>query len=242
MFLMYEKWRLLRIYVRVCHNIPVKYFTKDLLTSLFPTAMARTYPAGQIVIYQGDRPSHMFFINKGGFKYYDIDQSGNEKIISVLGPTSFVPLFYTFGTQKEIQAFYSTLEETELLLIPLDEFRERLYTDRTFSHHVMRWFIGEAEFLAFRIRSLERNDAKGKIAETLHYLALRHGIPVKGPWYRIAFPVSQQTLADLTGLTRETVSITLKDIDKHGIIRYPKQSHLEINKQKLEKIVYNPQA
>ena len=61
-----------------------------------------------------------------------------------------------------------------------------------------------------------------------------------GGWYRVRFPLSQQTLADLTGLTRETVNIALKDIEPLEVMRTPRKLVVEIHPENLAKALEPP--
>ncbi len=212
----------------------MKNFTKETLLDLFPNSLERTYPSGQIVMYQGDQPAHIFFICSGSFKYYDVDQTGSEKILAILGKNHFLPIFYAFGSFEEIHYFYSTLEETHVLLIPIEDFKKLISENAQICNMFFRWFVTEVEFLVERIKSLERSDAKSKIIETLRYLAAKHSISVRGGWCQVAFPLSHQTLADMTGLSRETVSISMREIENSKLIRYKKQLQLEVHKKKLD--------
>lgn len=214
-------------------------FTVSSLQKLFPTSVERIYDAGQIVIYNGDRPRHVMYVISGAVKFYDIDSDGNEKILHIGGPKSFFPLFYSFDGKPHVDAFYTTLQKSQILLIPLKEFTERLNTDAKFTSQMLRWYAGEMDHVVLRLKSLERSTAKQKLLQALIYLSEQHTIlrPLSSTWCRVNFPVSQQTLAELTGLTRETVNTVLKEIDSDGVIRVPKKTTLEINKVKLAKLL-----
>lgn len=218
------------------HNRSVKHFTSKEVENLFPNAVERTYPSGQIVVYVGDQPAHMFFVKKGAIKNYDIDENGNEKILSIIGDLGFFSVLYSFGDTQDVTSFYSTLEETELMLIPIEDFHERMKTDLVFVNRVFCWFVSEMTLIMGRIKGLEKTEGRMKVAQVLEYLMTRHSEQKNGTWHKVKFPVNQQLLADLVGLTRETVSMVMKDFDEQKVIRYPKQMVLEINQKKLAKI------
>ncbi len=220
----------------MCHNRDVKHFTSAEVKKLFPEAILRRYPAGQIVIYDGDQPSHIFFIKKGAIKNYDIDDQGNEKIVRLIGENGFFPLIYALSDALEIENFYSTLDETEVLLIPIEQFIYRCENDIVFSNRCFRWFVGEATLLLDRIKGLERTESRLKVAQVLEYLANQHAVPKNENWQQVKFPVSQQFVADMVGLTRETVSVIMKDFDEQKIVHFPRQMHLEIHMKRLRQL------
>lgn len=217
----------------------VKYLTRREVLALFPNATEREYPAGQIVVYQGDEPSHVFYVAEGALKYYDIDQNGNEKILHIIGQQGLFPMFYAFGTYSEVHAFYSSLSDLKVILIPVDDFKLRAKNDPALSNILLRWFVHETQYIVQRIKSLEKSDARVKVMEALLYLASRHATSKRSGWHSVDFAVSQQFLGDLTGLTRETVSMALKDLEPEKLVRYPKQRDIEIHKERLEHCINN---
>lgn len=225
----------------VWHNMSVSSFTVGALTKMFPDAVERTYNAGQIVIYHGDKPDYVMFVISGTVKFYDIDSDGNEKIFHIGGPQSFFPLFYTFEGKDHVDAFYTTLEKSRFLLIPLSDFRKRIEEDAPFTAAILAWYAKEMDYVVLRLKSLERSSARQKLLQALSYLCEQHSVGKpwhSSVWCRVRFPLSQQTLAELTGMTRETVNATLKDIQKLGVIRVPKKMTLEIHKEKLEALMH----
>jgi CRP-like cAMP-binding protein len=204
---------------------------------MFPDATERVYTAGQIIIYHGDKPRHVMFIISGAVKFYDTDLDGNEKILHIGGAQSFFPLFYTFDGKPHVDAFYTTLQKTRILLIPLKDFTEKIKSDAAFTSKILAWYAREMDHIVLRLKSLERSSARTKVLQALMYLCEQHAVirPLNKTWFRVSFPMTQQTLAELTGLTRETVNVALKEIDQEKITKSPKKTVLEINRQKLEK-------
>lgn len=190
---------------------------------------------GQIIVYDGDRPPHVLFVESGVYKFHDVDTEGNEKILHIGGAQSFFPLFYAFEDKQQVDGFYTTLAKSKFLLIPIEEFRHRLKTDAHFCYQLLTWYAGEMDNIVLRLKSLEKSTARHKLVQALAYLCEEHSVvrPMPSNWYRITFNITQQTLAELTGLTRETVNMTLKDIETLKVVRSPKKLTLEINKTNL---------
>lgn len=179
------------------------------------------------------------FVVSGAVKFHDSDPDGNEKIMHIGGPESFFPLFYSFDGKPQVDAFYTTLQKSRILLIPLKEFTNHLKSDAAFAYRLLTWYAGEMDHVVLRLKSLEKSSARDKLLHALAYLCERHSTvrPLRSAWFRVSFPLTQQTLAELTGLTRETVNATLKDIEKLGVIHVPRKMTLEINKRKLKAVL-----
>lgn len=213
----------------------MKKLTVQSIRELFPKAGVRHYGKNQIICYQGDKPQHVFFVLKGHIKYYDIDENGNEKILHIIGPQNIFPMLYAFGVSEETGAFYSTIDAVEVITIPLDQFHEQIHSNIEFSNSLTRWFLTEIEQLVFRINSFEKTDSKLKIMHALKYLATNYGHH-QTDWSQLGFAATQQFLADFTGLTRETVSSTMNELEKEGVVRVGTGRKIEIKKHELEKI------
>lgn len=197
--------------------------------------MERIYEAGQIIIYHGDAPNHVMFIKSGAIKFYDSDADGNEKILHIGGKGCIFPLFYSFEDKDAVDAFYATIAKTEVLIVPLSDFQDKLKTSAEFAFRTLRWYAAEMDCIVLRLKSMERSSAKQKVIQALYYLIGQHTDheKQKSDWYRINFPLTQQILADLTGLTRETVNVVLKDDELQQIIRSRAQTY-EINRKKIK--------
>lgn len=199
----------------------------DSIKELFPNASVRTYSKNQIICYQGDQPQHVFYVLKGHIKYYDIDENGNEKILHIVGPQNIFPMLYAFQVSDKVDAFYSSLDKVELLSVSLDDFRRVTKTNITFVNSLTRWFLAEIEQLTFRINSFEKSDSRYKVLQALQYLTRSYGAFANG-WQRLNFLATQQFLADFTGLTRETVSTTMTELEKTGTVRIAKGRFIEV--------------
>lgn len=213
-------------------------FTATDIKKRFPNALERTYGPGQIIIYDGDSPNLVRFIKSGAVKFYDVDADGREKIMHIGGEASLFPLFYSFEGKDSVTGFYATITKTEMLAVPLEDFRKELRNSPEYAFSTLQWYAGEMDHLVLRLKSLEKSSAKQKILQALFYLSDQHATQSRGQtkWYRINFPLTQQTLADMTGLTRETVNITLKDPELNNLVRNKKQ-HFEIDHENIKEIV-----
>ncbi len=213
----------------------MKNLTTTSIKEYFPSALVRKYDKGQIICYQGDKPQHIFFVSEGHIRLYDIDDQGNEKILHLIGPNNIFPMMYAFDVTDEVGSFYSTLDKAEIIAIPLQEFRKAIATDIELSNTLTRWFLTEINQLVYRISSLEKTDARIKVLYALKYLAMDYGHQ-KGTWQRLNFRVTQQFIADLTGLARETVSSTMHELEKDDIVRSKKAQNIEIKRSELDKL------
>jgi CRP/FNR family transcriptional regulator len=86
------------------------------------------------------------------------------------------------------------------------------------------------------INALEHSKAADKILHTLHYLCLSVGRELEPNIIKIDLPLTQQDLANIMGLTRETTGIELNRLRKSGLLNYSRK-HCVVNLQKLRKVL-----
>lgn len=220
----------------ICYIFNMTNLTVESVKDVFPRATVRHYDKNQIICYDGDKPHHIFFISSGHIRYYDIDERGNDNILHINGPKNIFPMLYAFGIADEVNGFYAAIDKVELVSVPLEDFHKVMKTNIEFSNALVRWFLGEIEQLVYRINSFEKTDARVKIMYALKYLAINYGHPAK-EWQKLDFPVTQQFIADFTGLARETASSAMHGLEKDQVIRKGKLRTLEVKQEALDSLV-----
>lgn len=193
----------------------------------------KQFPKDQILLYQGDIPSEVYILHSGIIKIFDIDDQGNEKILHIVAAPAILPLAFFSHNDHEIKWFYTTITECSIQITPQEQLRQALAKNGTLATTFMAWFSREVHEVLVRLSSLSKTQAYAKIAAALTFLAVRHSTIKRGSWRRVTFPVSHQLLGDLTGITRERATITMKQFQDEGIIRSPQLTVLEINFKKL---------
>lgn len=207
----------------------MNYFTDSPLSGLISKAKLRAYPKGQIVLYEGETPVDLYIIKSGIVKVYDIDNQGNEKILHILKTPAIFPLVFFMGSSNETQSFYTTLTDCELYIIPQEYASKKMQQDNTLALYLMRWFAGETHELMVRLSSMEKSTTRDKLIAALKFLGVYHAKPSTGNWRQIQFPVSHQLLADMIGVTRESTTMVMKDLQQEKLVRNPRLTVLEIN-------------
>ncbi len=208
--------------------------SNDPLIQLAQSAPLRKYPKGQILFYEGDSPTNVYVLKSGAIKIYDIDDKGNERIVHIISPPSLFPAVLFFSQSEASNTFYSTLSECEVYVVSSDLVRRKLEDDNSFTRYCLKWFAEDTREIMIRMASLEKSDAREKLMVALRFLAIMHGSPTtKAGWSRVNFAVSHQLLADMIGVTRESTTLAMKDLQKEAIVAHPKITMLEINTVKL---------
>jgi CRP/FNR family transcriptional regulator len=203
------------------------------LTSLLSTCPIRSYAKGQIILYPDDQPKDLFAIQQGQVKLYDIDDQGNEKILHIIKAPAMFPLPYHFGQSAEVVWFYAALTDAQVYLVPYDMLTQHMKEDGVLSSYIISAICREMHELLVRIDSMSKTTAQAKLIAALKFLAVNHAHLRRNGWRHVAFSVSHQLLADISGVTRESITIAMQQLQQDRVIRYPKVTVLEIQFERL---------
>lgn len=200
------------------------------LQQIIQDIRVKHYPRGQIMLYQGDTPLDVFILKDGIIKIYDIDQQGNEKILHLMKPFALFPFAFFSGQHKdEIHWFYSALTDCDVCTIPVEILNNELSTSVELSNYLMHWFSQEVHEILVRLSSLGKTNAHDKVIAALKFLAIHHAIKRRSDWWRVTFAVNHQLIADMTGVTRESAAMIMRELSEDKTIRNPRQTILEIH-------------
>jgi CRP/FNR family transcriptional regulator, cyclic AMP receptor protein len=169
-------------------------------------------------IFHIDDPGNAMFILKSGLVKVTIeDESGHEMILRMLYPTDF------FGDMALIDgmsrsATVTTQEPSDTLMIHRDQFL-------LIAQQFPKILLNMAAVLSRRlrstdelIRSLAFYDVYGKVARVLLNLAAERGRATEEGTV-IDLRLTQQEMAELAGMSRETMTRTLGAFQQAGVVR-----------------------
>lgn len=204
-------------------------YTFNPLSKLTAEARLKHYPKNQIVFYAGDTLTDVYVLKKGITKMYDIDHQGNEKVLHILKAPCIMPLAELHGRTQITEWFYGAVTECEVYALSRDEAEKRIRSDGRLALYIMERFAAEMHEMLIRLSGLSKTDVHGKLVYVLRFLAVHHTRERRGGWRRVTFPIGQQLLADMIGMTRESTATGTRQLREMSIIRYPRAMTLEIN-------------
>lgn len=176
----------------------------------------RRYGKGDIVM-QKDEPGHsLFIVERGSVRIYVPSAQGNDLILAVLGPGDFFgDISLLDGRPRSASAAVAV--DTTLLMLERSDFIA-LITRRPAAA------MAVLEAVARRLRETDEMasdlaflDVAGRLAKRLLDLASAHGVE-RGGGVLIDLPVTQEEMANMIGVTRESVNRNLSDFKRLGLI------------------------
>lgn len=207
-----------------------------LLEALLPHGTTRKVSKGSTILYQSEIPRGVFIVKKGLVRAYSITSSGEERIISLYANNDLFPLPWLYGKAPGTLFYYEASTDCEVVCVPKDIFFTTISKDPKLVERLVDTAMNEYTGLLLRVTALEQAVASEKIALTLYYLMMRHGIQRKDGEYLIDVKMTQGMIASLVGLTRESTAVNLSLLKKKKIITY---SHFmyTVNRTNLERFI-----
>ena len=174
-------------------------------------ALTRMYPKNTVVVREGDRTDSLYIVVAGRVRIYTSDESGKEIVLSESGPGDyFGEMVLDEGPRA---ASVMTLEPTQFLVIPKEDFKEFLAKSPEFSLNLIRRLIKRVRTLTNEVKSLAVMEVYGRVARLLLDLAVeRDGALV------IEGPPSPQEMASRVNASPETIGRILGDLSDGGYI------------------------
>jgi CRP/FNR family cyclic AMP-dependent transcriptional regulator len=174
-------------------------------------AVTRTFPKNTVVVSEGDQTDSLYIIASGRVKIYVSDDKGKEIVLSEAGPGEyFGEMVLDEGPRS---ASVMTLEPTQFLVIPKEDFREFVVKSPEFSLHLILKLIRRVRALTNDVKNLVIMDVYGRVARMLLDLAVeRDGALV------IESCPTHPEMARRVGASEEMISGILSDLASGGYI------------------------
>jgi CRP-like cAMP-binding protein len=188
----------------------------DSLAKLAATAQTQTYRARQVVYLPGDRAASVHFIASGRVKVSKVTRDGKELTLAYRTSGDFFgeTCLLEGGPREEMVEAMEATTGVEL---------DRTGLDRLIAAHAqvaypfVRALIGRWRALETKVEQLVFKDVGSKLAELLLRLGSDHGVEHRRGLV-LGLKITHQEMANLIGSTRETVSLTLSQFKRKGLI------------------------
>jgi len=186
----------------------------------------KKYARGDIILHQDTEPQTAYLIKSGIIKSYNLTAKGEEKPIELSTQHDVFPVGWLFNKIRKAQYYYEAITNAELYCVPKAELITYLRNNSETMLQFLDQQVERATHTQLRLNALEHSKAFDKIVSTLHYFALRFGHHVTRNAIKIPLPLTQQDVANFTGLTRETVSAEFKKLTQQKVLGYREHGYV----------------
>lgn len=191
----------------------------------------RKYKKGEMLIRADDDPLGIFCLTKGYVRQYTISKTGFELTLHILRPISYFPMVWAVNGTPNVY-FFEALTEVEVGRAPRDQVVNFIKDKPTIIFELLSELIEDYAESLTRIEHLVFSDAYRRVISVLLYISKHFGVKTdKGVMVNHRF--TQQDIATLVGVARETASNEMVKLEKKGLIKYIDHSILFENIEKL---------
>jgi CRP-like cAMP-binding protein len=201
---------------------------RDELAKFAELTRERAYPKGSVILFQDDPGDSLFVLRQGRVKVVLIGEDGREVILGVLEPGAHFGELALIDDQPR-SAHVIAMDDAQLLILRREDFRRRVEANPTIAWALLTELSRRLRRADQKIGGLVLLDVPGRIARLLLDLADEAGAPM------IEKPLTHQTIAQMIGASRETVSRAMKEFQDAGLIRVERRRIAVGNREALEK-------
>ena len=174
----------------------------------------RNYRKKDIIYQEGNHPKGIYFVSKGKVKTYKTNESGKEFITGLYKEGDFFG-YLSLLEETEYTDSAACLEETEVCLVPKEEFYALLYKNADISKKFIQLLSDELHEKEEQLLKIAYNSVRKRVSEALLKLYDRYK---KEDQTKFSISISREDLANLAGTATETTIRTLSDFKEEGII------------------------
>jgi CRP-like cAMP-binding protein len=188
----------------------------QIIAEIFKKGRIKHLPKGQVVIYEGDPTTSIYFIQKGYVKVYNIFNGGEERIIFIYGPGDVFPLTSYLSGSGVVRYFYECMSDAQLYVLGAEELRAKIKNNFDAGEALVNYSNQIQNQFMERIDNLSINDARRKIIALFSFLIDKTGKPAA--MTQLGINLTQQDIANMCAITRETASAQILKLKRQGVI------------------------
>ncbi|MFO7809996.1 MAG: Crp/Fnr family transcriptional regulator, partial [Candidatus Delongbacteria bacterium] len=178
--------------------------------------LIKKFSKRNIVFLEQDLGNMFYIIHTGKIKITKISSEGNEVVLSILGPGDFFGEMSLLDHNRR-NANAIALEDLKLFTMARNEFLDVLHKNTAFTFNLLKTFAVRLRSTDIRVKSFFLDDAQQKALMMLHDMSEKMGIKAGENMILRDMP-NQTDLANLTGISRETLSRIIKKFEMNELI------------------------
>lgn len=188
-----------------------------------------------LIYREGSYPQYLYFVKSGKVKSFRINEDAKELITGLYRAGDF--LGYTALLKND--AYHESamaMEDTEILIIPKEDFFDLVYNDREVSHRFIRMLSDNLEEKEEQLLHLAYDTVRKRVADALVRLEETYKETHGGETFSMA--ISRENLANMVGTSKECVIRVLSEFKEDQIVSTEMSTIYIKDPEKLRTIKY----
>lgn len=204
--------------------------TKEERSLIELNKISLTYKKGEIISKQGSFASHIIYLKKGLAKVY-LEGKSKNLILTITPPGNLMGLPCLYDGNNVFLYSASAYIDSEVDLIDIELFKKLILQNSKFAFSIIKTLNANTVQTYGRFYCFTNKQMHGRLADILLCLAQR----IYGQ-DSFLLPLTRADLAELTGMSTESVVRVMKDFKDDGLIKTEGKNIELINIDMLMKI------
>lgn len=179
-------------------------------------AHKRRYPAKSLIIYAGDKPDALYYINEGSVAVLMNDDNGHEIVLAYLNAGDFFGEMGLFDETCGRSAWVKARTECSLSEISYSKFRQLTQSEPDLLYALAGQMASRLRKTSRKVGDLAFMDVTGRIARTLLDLAKEPDAMTHPDGMQIR--ITRQEIGKIVGCSREMAGRVLKELEERHLI------------------------
>ncbi len=202
------------------------------LAALMEAGSISRIEKGHLLITQGEQAGHVAFLGMGRLRITRAMGDGRSLALGYRGAGDVLGEAGLGGVSAHRESAVAT-EDVEALLVPLPVIRAITSVDHAFGTALLTSLVERHHDTEERLASMLFRNVEARLSEFLVKASARWGIP-EPRGILIAAPFTHQEMANMIGSTRETVTLTLGDLRRKGVIEIDRRRIVVVDREALK--------
>jgi CRP/FNR family transcriptional regulator, polysaccharide utilization system transcription regulator len=204
----------------------------DDLKKLSSERRVKNYKKKETIFSEGSMPVYLFFLVKGKVMTTRSHEYGKELVTTLYKEGDFFG--YTALLEgKPYAENAETLEDSEICLIPKEDFFSLMYNNINVMKAFVKILTGSIEEKERQLVNLAYSSVRKRVAEALVHLQNRYDKPTGG---NFTIAISREDLANIVGTATESLIRTLSDFKSEGLVEIKGSNITIVDAEKLKKL------
>ena len=204
--------------------------TQESLEHLAENREHRIYKTKDVIFQEGTYPHHLLFVIRGKVKTFKSNTDAKDFITHLYAGGDFIG-YEPLLTESPYQSSAEALDETEVALIPKEDFLALVYNNRDIANAFIHMLAGSVQEREVQLLQLAYNTVRKRVADAL--LALKDQYGQEMPF---SMRIPRDSLAAMVGTSKECVIRVLSDLKSDEIVATDMSEITILDESKLKSI------
>ena len=186
------------------------------VSNFFNQYKPQTLKKGQVLINGGKDPAGIFYLVSGQVKQYAVSQKGDNLTVNIFKPAAFFPMSWAINKSPN-NFYFEALTDVEIRLAPVEDVLEFVKKNPDVLFDLTKRLYSGMDGVLSRMVFLMSGEASKRVLTELLISAKRFG-QINPKDNSITLKVTEQELANQTGMARETISRELTKLKNKQLL------------------------